>query len=172
MNYHISDHVSLLADLDAQEGAAAVYLPLALSSNILGFVLSACLVDRLSVRTRVRVMGSTYLFLLVPMFVSLHMKNIHIVILFGVTLGIFEGANLAFYNIIFSSLFGRKNLAQIRGLATAFGIVFTGIGPLTFSLCKSISGDYSAIIWGLLVVQLAAAIFLCLVRFPKEIATT
>ena len=166
MNYHISDHVNLLAGLDATEGAAAVYLPLALCSNIVGFLLSAFLVDRLSVKSRVRVMASTYLFLLVPMLVSLKMKNVHLVRLFGATLGIFEGTNLAFYNIIFSSLFGRKSLAQIRGLATAFGIVFTGIGPLAFSLCKSATGDYNSIIWGLLFVQLATALFLCVVRFP------
>ena len=171
MNYHISDHVSLLAGLDATEGAAAVYLPLALCSNILGFLLSAFLVDRLSVKSRVRAMASTYLFLLVPMLVSLKMKNVHLVRLFGATLGIFEGANLAFYNIIFSSLFGRKSLAQIRGLATAFGIVFTGIGPLAFSLCKSATGDYNAIIWGLLFVQLATALFLCVVRFPNSISS-
>lgn len=141
MNYHISDHVSLMAGLDATEGAAAVYLPLALSSNIFGFMLSAFLVDRLSVKSRVRVLAWSYLFLLVPILVSMNMTNANLARLFGATLGVFEGTSVALYNIIFASLFGRKSLAQIRGLATAFSIALTGTGPLLFSLCKSLTGD-------------------------------
>lgn len=169
---NIADHVRHQAGLDAEASSAAVYLPLTISTNLVSLVLGVCVVDRLSTISRVRCVALAYAILALTMLISIHMPSVALVRLFGVTLGVYEGSAMALYNVIFASLFGRRHLGKIRGVAVGVGIFLTGLGPLVFSLCRDRTGNYDDVVWVLFAVQCVTATALFVVPACTTLRTT
>jgi len=169
MNYHISDHVRKKADLDPEIAAAAVFLPLTLVSILTNVGLSAGLVDRFGPRAHVRMYAGSCVSILLAMTLALDMRSKAVVAMYGACLGIFEGSSLAMYNVIFASLFGRRALGRIRGIATGFPIFATGIGPVFFSLISDTTpgGSYDPAIY----ILGLAALFMSTLLFVVPVAS-
>lgn len=89
-----------------------------------------------------------------------------IAILFGVLLGLSQGALRGVEAAGFVRYFGRAHIGSIRGVATGVGLASTALGPLYFAVGLEATGSYLEVsVWGALL-PLAVIVLALLARAP------
>jgi MFS family permease len=71
-------------------------------------------------------------------------------------------------DVAWPRFFGRRELGSIRGIGTSLGVVGAAIGPLPFGVAYDLTGSYSYAIGALLVLPVAAAVTMWVVRPPRR----
>ncbi|HAF69378.1 MAG TPA: MFS transporter [Acidimicrobiaceae bacterium] len=144
--------------------AAAVFVPQMVGTVAAGFIW-AWLTDRVSAK-----------FLLISCQASLlgaHLSYAWVspgigAALYSLLLGANGGSIRALASALYPKWFGTENIGAIRGLATAFGVGASAIGPLIVALGFRATGDYVSLNYFLALVPAVAIFASFLLRVPKK----
>tara|TARA_B100001250_G_scaffold413443_1_gene447599 strand:+ start:2310 stop:3563 length:1254 start_codon:yes stop_codon:yes gene_type:complete len=144
--------------------AAAVFVPQMVGTVAAGFIW-AWLTDRVSAK-----------FLLVSCQASLlgaHLSYAWVspgigAAIYSLLLGVNGGSIRALASALYPKWFGTENIGAIRGLATAFGVGASAIGPLIVALGFSATGDYVSLNYFLALVPGVAIFASFLLKAPKK----
>ena len=115
------------------------------------------------------------------LFIGLALQAVTILALLAVNstatammVGVFQGLKLGFLalvgGLVWPHYFGRRNLASIRGMATAGMVISSALGPLPFGLGFDIFGGYTEVIWLMAAITLAGAVTVLRLRKPQRAA--
>ena len=88
--------------------------------------------------------------------------------LYSLLLGANGGSIRALASALYPKWFGTENIGAIRGLATAFGVGASAIGPLIVALGFRATGDYVSLNYFLALVPAVAIFASFLLRVPKK----
>lgn len=84
-----------------------------------------------------------------------------------------RGASSAFWmvgsDVAWPRFFGRKHLGSVRGVGFSLSVVGAALGPLPFGLAYDLTGDYGIAILSLLVLPVAGAIAMAVVKPPRRL---
>lgn len=144
--------------------AAAVFVPQMVGTVAAGFIW-AWLTDRVSARL-----------LLISCQASLlgaHLSYVWVspgigAAIYSLLLGANGGSIRALASALYPKWFGTENIGAIRGLATAFGVGASAIGPLIVALGFRATGDYVSLNYFLALVPGVAIFASFLLRAPKK----
>lgn len=144
--------------------AAAVFVPQMVGTVAAGFIW-AWLTDRVSAK-----------FLLVSCQASLlgaHLSYAWVspgigAAIYSLLLGVNGGSIRALASALYPRWFGTENIGAIRGLATAFGVGASAIGPLIVALGFRATGDYVSLNYFLALVPGVAIFASFLLKAPKK----
>lgn len=144
--------------------AAAVFVPQMVGTVAAGFIW-AWLTDRVSAK-----------FLLVSCQASLlgaHLSYAWVspgigAAIYSLLLGVNGGSIRALASALYPKWFGTENIGAIRGLATAFGVGASAIGPLIVALGFRATGDYVSLNYFLALVPGVAIFASFLLKAPKK----
>jgi len=144
--------------------AAAVFVPQMVGTVAAGFIW-AWLTDRVSAK-----------FLLVSCQASLlgaHLSYAWVspgigAAIYSLLLGANGGSIRALASALYPKWFGTENIGAIRGLATAFGVGASAIGPLIVALGFRATGDYVSLNYFLALVPGVAIFASFLLKAPKK----
>ena len=144
--------------------AAAVFVPQMAGTVAAGFIW-AWLTDRVSAK-----------FLLVSCQASLlgaHLSYAWVspgigAAIYSLLLGVNGGSIRALASALYPKWFGTENIGAIRGLATAFGVGASAIGPLIVALGFRATGDYVSLNYFLALVPGVAIFASFLLKAPKK----
>jgi MFS family permease len=166
-NYYVVDHLALVAGLDGDAAARAIFFPLTLSITACSFATGVFWIDHLGTAQRVRQLGAVCIILSGTMMLSDSITGAATAAVWSVVYGAGVGAKDAFYQVLYADLFGSRALGKISGVATALGIASTGVGPLLFGWCRQATGTYTLITFGLALALAATAFPVWFVQVPK-----
>ncbi len=71
-------------------------------------------------------------------------------------------------DVAWPQFFGRKQLGSIRGVGFSLSVVGAAVGPLPFGFAYDLTGDYGIAIMSLLVLPIAGAIVMAVVKPPRR----
>jgi MFS family permease len=84
-----------------------------------------------------------------------------------------RGASSAFWmvgsDVAWPRFFGRKHLGSVRGVGFSLSVVGAALGPLPFGFAYDLTGDYNVAIMYLMVLPIAGAIAMAVVKPPKRL---
>ncbi len=90
-----------------------------------------------------RVIGTFMLGTAAMMFLILHVPPNGMVVLYGLSEGVFSGGAFAMLPVIYADYFGRRSIGTIRGITHPVVMIANAAGPLIAGLIFDIRGDYS-----------------------------
>mmetsp|Transcript_26668 Transcript_26668/g.75319 ORF Transcript_26668/g.75319 Transcript_26668/m.75319 type:complete len:544 (-) Transcript_26668:48-1679(-) len=166
LNYHISDLVHTQVGLGPTRTATLVYVPLALITSCISLLLGFLVIDRLSTRSRVQAQAVAKLCLSLVLQYVLAMRTEFSVVVFAAAWGLVTGSSNCIGAILHASIFGRRALGKIKGLATGLGLASSGLGVELFGLSRDYTGSYAAGIHGISLLIAAASVALLFVPVP------
>ena len=71
-------------------------------------------------------------------------------------------------DVAWPKFFGRKHLGSVRGVGFSLSVVGAALGPLPFGFAYDLTGDYGVAIMALMVLPIAGAIAMAIVKPPKR----
>lgn len=84
-----------------------------------------------------------------------------------------RGASSAFWmvgsDVAWPQFFGREQLGSIRGVGFSLSVVGAALGPLPFGFAYDLTGDYGVAIMSLMVLPIAGAILMAVVKPPRRL---
>lgn len=90
-----------------------------------------------------------------------------VAVMFGVLLGLSQGALRGVEAAGFVRYFGREHIGSIRGIATGVGLSSTALGPLYYAIGLQISGSYLPVsVWGA-TLPLAVIVLALMAKAPQ-----
>lgn len=163
-NYNYISYVSSLggelAELSAVQIGAAVFVPLAMTTIGMQFVVGTCVIDRLSTRTCMLLVALLHAALALLTYVSLALRSQAELWAWTLVYGCTSGMRGAFSSVLNAQLYGTAALGAINGLSTGVSLGASGIGPLVYSLSLAFTGHYNVAVTTGSAVHLAGSLAL------------
>ena len=94
--------------------------------------------------------------------------QVHVAI-YAVVMGLAGGLVIVIFFSFWSKVFGRTHLGKIQGVAQAFTVVASAIGPLLLAKCVELTGSYSMAFYVMACVVAALGMSAWYVRLPRAI---
>jgi sugar phosphate permease len=148
----------------SRQAAANIFTVTAVS--MVGFMLLfGYLLDRYE--TRFVVAGGIFT-MAVAMWAMRLADNLPMAFLYGVMLGVVQGAVMNFTAYVWPRYFGRRHLGSIQGPALTVAIIGASIGPIPFGLAYDLLGGYHEAVLALSLLPVAFALAVAFTRPPVK----
>jgi len=95
-------------------------------------------------------------------------SQVHVAI-YAIVMGLAGGLVIVIFFSFWSKVFGRTHLGKIQGVAQAFTVVASAIGPLLLAKCVELTGSYSMAFYVMACVVAALGMSAWYVRLPRAI---
>jgi MFS family permease len=92
--------------------------------------------------------------------------EVHVAI-YALVMGLAGGFVIVIFFSFWSSVYGRKHLGKVQGMAQALTVVASAVGPLLLAECVSRTGSYAAMFYVLTGAVLILAVLSWFVRIPE-----
>lgn len=123
----------------SQDVAAAVYLPIAVTTAVTGLI-SGALVDRIPIRF---IASAALLFQALSLWMAQALFGVEFAFLYGMVVGTTGGLARTTFTVIWADYFGRQHLGSISGVTTTIFVAGSALGPMPFGIAHDLLGSYS-----------------------------
>jgi MFS family permease len=86
----------------------------------------------------------------------------------AVLVGAAGGMIIVIFFSVWSDLFGQRHLGRIQGAAQMLTVLSSGLGPVLFASCVTLSGSYSPLLFAMAFVSVLLALIVVMVRNPRS----
>ncbi len=166
VNFHQIPH---LVDQGLPRTQAALVVTVFSGTGALGALLGGALASRISVRWTMVValagMGAGILLLM-------NAASLGAGILYGVSYGLFFGAQIAMEQVVYADYFGRRALGKIRGSFQPVLLAVNAAGPYVVGVWYDQTGSYSTAFASFSVMFLLASIAVAFAPYPRPPSVT
>ncbi|WP_321164160.1 MFS transporter [Tepidibacillus decaturensis] len=114
------------------------------------------------------VLAVVFLGELIFLFVLQNTYSIKFAILFGFIWGVIGGFERITLNIIWPNYFGRKHIGSIKGVAMTATVLGSAFGPLPFGVAYDMFGDYTQIIYIMMIFPVLGIIASLIATPPQK----
>ncbi|PJF41760.1 MAG: MFS transporter [Chloroflexi bacterium] len=129
------------------------------------YILTGAMVDRFHPG---RIMALQLTALSIAMFVAMNMSSSAALRIYAIAFGFMMGTGGVFDGAVWTNLFGRKHIGEIRGFVSTGVIIGSAVGPVIFAVSFDHLGGYAPIFWLGIVLSAIPLILTFFARLPQR----
>jgi cyanate permease len=109
--------------------------------------------------------------LMVGLLVLPHVSTLPMAMAWATMMGVGGGLVMVLFFSVWPSVYGRRHLGSIQGVAQAMTVLASAVGPLLLAACIELTGSYAAMFYTLAGAVGTVAAAAAVVRMPNALAS-